>query len=287
MRTVKTRSLLTLSLFTLAAFGLTAPGIAQARLDLPQASPHATVSQRVGLTDFKVDYSRPAVRKRRIFGGLLPYGKLWRAGANACTKLELSGAATIGGKSVPAGSYCLLAIPRRDRWTVIISRTTKLWGTRGYKPENDAARFDVKAKRAPYRDRLTFLFSDVTESTARLDLWWDRIYVPIAIQVETAKQAAANIKKAVGDGWHPYVGAARYLLEHNERLDYALELTAKSLSLKKTWYATYIKAQLLRAKKRHGEAYAALQEAKALGDKDKRFFYKDQVEKALKTWKRK
>jgi hypothetical protein len=265
---------------------LTGLGGAQARLELPRKSPAAVVMQRVGLTDVTVKYHRPAVRKRRVFGKLVPYGKLWRTGANACTKLILSRPATIGGSLVAPGTYSVLTIPGRGAWTVIVNKNTKLWGTRGYKQAHDVARFKVKSKAAPFRERLTFVFSGVTERSARLDLWWARRYVSIPIRVETNKQALATIGKQTKRGWYTYAAAARYLLETKQQPARALKLINQALAADKTWYGSFIKARILHWQKRHGAAYAMLQQAKTLGDKDKRFFYKAQVEKALKAWKR-
>lgn len=273
---------LTCATLTLAA----APGEAQARLELPRKSPAATVMQRVGLTDITVNYHRPAVRKRRVFGKLVPYGKLWRTGANHATTLTLSRPATIGGKRVPAGVYSLFTIPRRGRWTVVLNKNTKLWGTGGYRRDQDVARFEVASKAAPYRERLTFVFSALTDKSARLDLRWARRYVPIPIEVETNKQALAAIDRKTKRGWYTYAAAARYLLETKQQPKRALKLVDQALAADTTWYASFIKAQILRWQRRHAEAYALLQQAKRLGDKDKRFFYKSRVEKALKTWKR-
>ncbi|MCA9670281.1 MAG: DUF2911 domain-containing protein [Myxococcales bacterium] len=280
------RNSLAKSLAVMLASLVLLPSVASAELKLPHKSPKAKVVQYIGMTKVKVRYFSPAVRKRRIWGALVPYGKVWRTGANGCTRLSLDKNATIGGKQVPAGKYCLLTIPKRNSWTIILSKNTKLRGTRNYKQSEDFVRFTAKPKRAPYRERLTFLFSDVTEDSARLDIWWHRLYVPIPIKVDTRKQALASIKSTETGGHRVYARAAQYLMDNNIQLDRALRLVDRSLKEKSDWYALFIKAQILHKKRQHKDAYAVLQQAKSLGEKAKFFFYKDQVEKALKKWKK-
>src|SRR3982751_4091340 len=113
---------------------------AQEKIEFPAASQHAVVKQRVGLTDVEVDYSRPNKNGREIFGGLVPYGKLWRTGANAVTKIKFSDAVTLGGKEIPPGEYSLFTIPTANEWTIILSKDAKMQSAADYKQENDAAR---------------------------------------------------------------------------------------------------------------------------------------------------
>ena len=128
------------------------------KIEFPAASQHSVVKQRVGLTDVEVDYSRPNKNGREIFGGLVPYGKLWRTGANAVTKIKFSDAVTLGGKEIPAGEYTLFTIPTPDEWTIIVSKDAKVQSTADYKQENDALRsrrsrnpFRSQSKRSPSR----------------------------------------------------------------------------------------------------------------------------------------
>src|SRR5260370_8243323 len=119
------------------------------KIEFPTASQHSVVKQRVGLTDVEVDYSRPNKNNREIFGGLVPYGKLWRTGANAVTKIKFSKAVTLGGKEIPAGEYALFTIPTADDWTIIISKDAKVQSAAHYKQENDAARIAAKPETIP------------------------------------------------------------------------------------------------------------------------------------------
>ncbi|MBV9127836.1 MAG: DUF2911 domain-containing protein, partial [Verrucomicrobia bacterium] len=117
-----------------------APAQSPPRVEFPAPSPHTTLKQRVGVTDIEVDYSRPSARGRKIFGDLVPYGQVWRTGANASTKITFGDEVKFGDKPVPAGKYALYTIPGADEWTVILSKDTSLWGAYKYKPENDLLR---------------------------------------------------------------------------------------------------------------------------------------------------
>ena len=117
---------------------------AEKEVEFPDASQHATVTQRIGLTDVSIDYSRPNVRDREIFGGLVPFDKVWRTGANAATRIKFSDAVKLGGKDVAAGEYAFFTIPGKDEWTVILSKNVKTWGAYDYKQDTDALRVMVK-----------------------------------------------------------------------------------------------------------------------------------------------
>ncbi len=152
-------------------------------------SPAAKVSQQIGSTMVEVEYSSPAVKKRKIWGDLVPEGKVWRTGANASTKLTFNKDLVIGGKSVPAGTYALLTIPTGKSWTVIVNKDTSIGGNMDkYKADQDVARLTVAPKAIPARERLTFIFSDVTDDAGTLDFEWEKVRVSIPIKA-TAKSS--------------------------------------------------------------------------------------------------
>ncbi len=125
------------------------------KVDFPQASPTATLKQHIGLTDIEITYSRPSVKGRTIYGGIVPYGEVWRTGANASTKISFSTDVKLNGNAVPAGKYSLFTIPGEEEWTIIISKDTNSFGAFGYKPENDLVRFKaapVKLAEKQHRD---------------------------------------------------------------------------------------------------------------------------------------
>ena len=143
------------------------------------------VKQRVGLTDVEVDYSRPNKNDREIFGGLVPYGKLWRTGANAVTKIKFSHAVTLGGKEIPAGEYALFTIPTADKWTIIVSKDAKVQSTAGYKQENDAARLAAKPEPNPVTiETFTISLADVKGASATLNFLWDKTRVPVKLTTD-------------------------------------------------------------------------------------------------------
>jgi hypothetical protein len=257
-------------------------------LELPAPSPKARVEQRVGLTDFAVDYSSPGVKKRPIWGTLVPYDKPWRTGANAATKLTASKEFTFGDKKVPAGSYGLYTIPAKGAWTVVLSSQTDAPGG-AFDATKDVARISVKPTPIKMRERLTFTFAATTDDSARLELEWEKVRISIPLAVDTKAHAQANIDKAVDDAWRPHFAAARYLLESGGDLDKAMAYADASIGVKATWWNTWVKAQVLAKKGNVPEAIANAEKAQALGQGDRVFegFFKADVAKAVGAWKAK
>jgi hypothetical protein len=257
------------------------------KLVLPQPSPSATIKQTVGLTDVTVDYSSPAVRGRKIWGELVPYDQLWRAGANACTKVTLSTAASIGGKPVAAGSYCLFLLPAKTGWTFILNKDTSLWGTDGYKPESDVLRVPATATAIAPRERLAFDVLDFTDDGGTLALEWDTLRVGVKFEVATRAAALAAIRALKSDDWRPYARAAGYLLDAKAEPALAMDLIDRSIQLKEEWYNVWIKAQLLAAAGKPRDAATAAQRVQALGKQSKNFYLADDVAKAQAEWSKK
>jgi hypothetical protein len=265
-------------------------GTAAADLELPRPSPFAKVSQDVGLTTITVDYSSPGVKGRKIWGGLVPFDKLWRTGANRATKITFSRDVTFGGKPAPAGTYALFTIPTKGDWTVILSKKPDQAGTGAeYKQEDDLLRVQVKAKAAPFRERMLFLFNDSTDDKTSLDLEWEKLRVAIPIVAATEAQALASISSTLDNSWRNYANAARYMLETKKDYDTGLKYIDQSLALKEDWFNLFIKAQLVAAKGNHKEAVALAEKAQALGQKAPpgAFFLQADVAKALADWKKK
>jgi len=270
-----------------AALALSA-GAARADLDLPRPSPFAKVWQVVGLTEITVDYSSPGVKGRKIWGGLVPYDQMWRAGANTATKLTFSKNVTFAGKPVAAGSYAFFVIPGKDSWTVILNKKTDQSGTgRDYKPAEDLLRVSVKPKAAPFRERLAYLVTDFTDDKASLDLEWEKLRLSIPITVDTGPQALANINAAVDGTWRTYANAARYMLENKKDYDAGMKYADQSLSLKQDWYNLWIKAELLAAKGNVKDALTTGEKAYEIGAKSENFFLEGEIKKTLGEWKKK
>lgn len=289
-RSLKKR-LLTCALVTVCGTAVLATGPALAQeLEVPQPSPVARVEQRVGISDFSVDYSSPAVRNRKIWGELVPLGKPWRTGANAVTKLTAENDFTFGGKKVPAGAYALYTIPGKDSWSVVLNSGADAWGAPGPDPKKDVAKVTVKPQSLPNaRERLTFIFSDTTDDSTNLDLEWEKVRVSVPLKVDTRSLVLANIDKNLQDSWRPHFTAARWLLDSGGDLKSALTHIDTSISIKPTWWNNWVRAQILAKQGKNRDAVDAASKAQQLGKGDRVYesFFKPQVEKAVAEWKQK
>ncbi|MFB6271659.1 MAG: DUF2911 domain-containing protein [Salinibacter sp.] len=180
MNPLRLRVLLVAALF--AAF-TAAPVLAQERgNEEPRVSPNAVVSQTIGTTEVRITYGRPQVKGRTIFGGLVPYGKVWRTGANEATTFSVSSDVTIEGKPLSKGTYSLYTIPGKDQWTIIFNNVANQWGTQ-YDSTKDALRVKVSPESAPPREMMTFLFEGVTNEKGTCVLHWAEVRVPFDIRV--------------------------------------------------------------------------------------------------------
>jgi hypothetical protein len=256
-------------------------------LEVPAPSPKARVEQRVGLTDMSVDYSSPAVKGRKVWGTLVPYDQIWRAGANAATKLTVSRDVTIGGSLVKAGSYAILMKPGKTEWQVFINSNVE-GGFQAYDAKNDAATLKVKpAALGQPRERLVYLFSDTTDGATALDLEWEKVRIRIPISVDTTAQVNANMERALGDVWRPHFQAARYLHDSGGDLEKATALIDRSIAIQPTWWNHWVRAQIMGKKGNKAEAAASATKAQSLGNGDRTYeqFFKADIAKALAGWK--
>lgn len=278
------KHILTIALLTAACLA------GSAQLLTPQPSPDASVMQVVGITNITVNYSSPAVKGRVIWGDLVPYDTIWRAGANASTKITVSTAVWIEGKELKAGTYALGVIPRRDEaWTIIIAKDGSYGEWDNYDPANDVIR--VNAKPVPTnesRERLAFVFSNTTETETWLELIWEKVKLPIHITVATGELTMAAIRKAVEPSPNDLGRAARYCLDHNVNLAEALTWAAQADSRHDGWYYSWLHAALLNANGKFDEALVKAEEAWALGEKvPDEFFFRDRVKKLIDELKAK
>ena len=283
-RSLRARALTVITFAALAA--AVSPALAQT-LEVPAPSAKAKVEQRVGITDFSVDYSSPAMRGRKIFGGLLPYDKLWRTGANASTKLTASRDFTFGETAVPKGTYSVFSIPGASSWTVILNKNADASADQ-YDAKNDAARVTVTPEPSGPRERMTFLFTDTTDATTRLDLEWENLRVSVPIKVETQAQVMAGIDETMAEAWRPSYQAGRYVVESGGNLDTALQYLDTSIGIKSTWWNNWWRAQALAKKGRTADAIAAGEKALQLGKGNETFeqFFKADVQKTVDGWKK-
>jgi hypothetical protein len=266
------------AVFTLLALAPTLPAFAQS-IDLPRPSPGAKITQTVGLTDISVEYSSPGVKGRVIWGKgkVVPYGEVWRAGANATTKVTFSKPVTIGTTSVPAGSYAYFVIPNEQGpWTVILNTDYAQGGAFAYTKDKDVVRVDVTPEAIPSRERLVYVVSNFTNDTASLDLEWEKVRLSLPIKLDTDNQVAANIKTAEDNQWSTYNNIANYERLIKQDNETALAFAGKSIKIKETWQNFWQKAQILAAMGKKKEAIAALQKAQSLGGTGAPRFFKDE-----------
>lgn len=256
----------------------------------PQPSPAASIMQTVGVTDFTVVYSRPAVKGRTIFGDstLVPYGQIWRTGANSATTLEASTDFMFGGKMVPAGKYSLFTIPSGGQWAVMLNKNASA-GTANYKESEEAVRImTAPASAANFMESFTIGFSDVSDSTAHLNIGWGSVNVPVKLMVMTTDITMAAMNKAVADkpeDSNTLQSAAGFMLSKGQNLSQALALADKSIGLKETFRNVWLKAQILAKMGKVAEAIPLAQKALAMGKTsgDSAFsFMGPQIESGLK-----
>jgi hypothetical protein len=231
---------------------------------IPEASSTQTIIQDFGLGKITVTYSRPNVKGRKIFGGINPYGEVWRTGANAATIITFSENVIIEGNKVPAGTYSLFSIPDEKLWTIILNKTPKQWGAYSYKQADDLVRFKVKPVEVKEkRETFTMQFANTTTKTTDLYIVWDHTAVPIHMQTDDDEQITANIEKLMkGDTKkRPYFNAIQYYYENDKDLNKAMTwvLEAEKLEPKGPWYKLW-KARILLKMGKKAEAIATAQE---------------------------
>lgn len=263
-----------------------------AQLVIPAASPQATLTQRVGLTDISVNYSRPSLKGRKMFGETIPYGKPWRAGANNSTIIEFKDAVTLQGTKVPAGSYAIYTIPAENEWTVIFNKNTKLGGnTKDYKNEDDVARFKVKPLTTPTKtETFTINFTDLTPATANLELLWENTSVKVKITTEVDSKVMAQIQQEVINGKEVkpdlYAAAAVYYLDSNKDPKIALTWIKKANEKDPKFWNMHTQAKIQAKNKDYKGAIATAEKSIALAKEAKNDDYVRLNEKAIAEWKK-
>jgi len=243
-------------------------GISRAQsvvLDLPMQSQRAEVSQRIGITDITVDYHRPLVNDRKVWGDLVPYGKVWRAGANINTTITFSDPVLIEGKPLDKGTYGLHMIPNADEWTIIFSKNSTSWGAFTYDQAEDALRVTVKPKAAETHNALTYDFDELKPDSAVVELEWEKVAVPFKVSVDVHDIVQASLKKQLRNlsqyTWMSWDDAANYLLTEKIALDDALTYANKSVENEDRYDNEMTKSKVLVALNRKDEAATAQKKA--------------------------
>ena len=228
------------------------------QLDLPRESQHASVTQRVGTTDITIDYSRPSVKARAIWGDVVPYDQIWRAGANENTTLTTSHDLTVEGTLLPAGTYGLHMIPTKSAWTVILSKDNTAWGSYFYKEENDAMRANVTPRPCSMTEQVTYDFTDVTKDAAILVMRWEKLEVPIKLGVDVHGIVLAEMPdqlRGLGAfGWETWYEAAHYAHEEKMAPEQAMKWVDMSIARGSNFENQTLKATLLEESGKTAEA---------------------------------
>ena len=218
------------------------------KVDFPAASPACTLKQHVGLTDIEIVYSRPGVKGRPIFGGLVPYGQVWRTGANNATKITFSTPVKLNGAEIPAGTYALFTIPGETEWTIIINKGAAQWGAFQYNETNDLVR--VKAtplKLAEPVETFTIEINDIRDESATLNLTWEKTRVPVKLEVELVSKLVPQIEAvmAAPEGNKPYYQAAMFYYDHGQDLEKARKWIDAAIAQREAHYIVHLKAKIL------------------------------------------
>jgi len=251
-------------------------------LDLPRQSQHAVVTQRIGITDITVNYHRPLANGRQIWGKVVPYGEVWRAGANENTTLTFTDPVTIEGQPLDKGTYGLHMIPGENQWTVIFSKMSTAWGSFSYKQDEDALRVTVKPQTAEFHDALTYDFDDVKPDSTVVTLRWDKVAVPFRVEVKVNDIVEASIHRQVRGlnqyYWETWDDIASYFLANKTNLDEALKDEDQSIQTEERFDNVMNKSRILEAMGRKDDATAFRNKALEKASAQQLYFYGRQLQ---------
>ena len=280
--------------FILSLLMMTLSGASLAQslvLDLPDQSQRAEVSQKIGITNITIKYHRPLVNDRKIWGGLVPYGQVWRAGANFNTMISFTDPVTIEGQPLAAGTYGLHMIPNADEWTIIFSKNSTSWGSFTYDQAEDALRVNVRPTTADMHNALTYDFDQLTTNSAVVELQWEKVAVPFKVAVDVHSTVQASLKKQLRNlsqyTWMSWDDAANYLLAEKVALDDALTYTNKSIQTEDRYDNEMTKANVLKALNRNDESETAKKKALELANPLQTHLYARQLQadRPLLVWR--
>jgi len=252
-------------------------------------SPASTLSQEIGISRIEISFSRPGVKGRKIWGGVVPYGEVWRTGANAATVITFSHAAKVAGKPVPAGSYGFFAIPGEKTWTLILSTRAKQSGASEYKQAEDLLRWEATPEPGPFLERLDYRVLPLDAGNATVELGWEKLCVSFPVAFDTRAIYWAHLedklKQAPDTDWVPWYQAAKYCQDQGIEPQKALAWIEKSLKAGESFWNHETAARVYRDARRMPEALAHLQKAIDLSRGKAPKEYTDNLEKESAAWK--
>ncbi len=245
--------------------------MADGQLTLPQPSPTQTVKQNFGLSFIELSYSRPGIKGRKVFGDLVPFGKLWRTGANGPTTLNFADDVTIGGTKVPSGKYGLLTIPDKDKWTLILTKQLDVTSPSAYKQDQDVVRVTADAvKTKEPMETFTMQFSNIKPSSCELHLTWENTDVVLPISADVESKVMSEIDEQMNKDNRPYYSAAIYYMENGKDLKQALAWFDKAAENQPdAYWVHHQRANCLAKLGKKTEAKAAAEKSKELAITDK------------------
>ena len=274
------KTLLTL----LVAFAATT---ALAQVRTPQASPKASLTQTVGLTDITISYHRPGVKGRTIWGNLVPYGQVWRTGANEATTISFSDDVLVDGQKLAKGEYSIQTIPGPDQWTFVFNKVADQWGAFDYDQTKDALRVTAKPERAEYREWMTFEIPEMTTDTAKVVLRWENLALPFVVDTQSTARTLSQLKNAMQPDWRTPYSAASFALDTkgavsdadmNNWIDQSLKINQNVSNL-------WLKARILQRAGNLAEATRYANMAIAAAGPDQTSFVTE-IRKGMDMWKK-
>jgi hypothetical protein len=257
------------------------------QIEVPPPSPPQNVKQEFGLSAIELSYSRPGVKSRKIFGDLVPFGKVWRTGANQATTLSFGDSVIIGDTQIPPGKYGLLTIPGPDEWTIIITKQLDVTNPSAYKADQDIVRVKARTQEFPYPvETFTILFSNITPTSCDLAIVWDKTLVALPIKTEIDSRIMAEINTAMTKDSFPYYTAALYYLDNKKDLYKALEWFNKAVDQNpKAYFMSYQKARCQAKMGKSQDAIATAEQSMQLAKEAKNDDYVALNEKLIASLK--
>jgi len=257
------------------------------QVNYPRASPRAVLTQTIGTTDMTITYSRPGAKGRTIWGGLVPYDKVWRTGANEATKISFSDDVTINGQALPKGTYSLHTIPGKDQWTIIFNKVADQWGSFKYDQAQDALRVTAKPHGDEFNEWMTFSIPKISADSATVEIKWANLAVPFTVGTNTTQKVLADARAAVAaakaDDWQTPLRAASFAVENGVDLDEASRWLDQSIKTNENIRNLFEKARAQAAMGDRTAAIATAQRAIAkAGPKDADEV--NEIEHSIASW---
>lgn len=253
------------------------------QLKTPHPSPTQTIKQDFGISTVELTYSRPAIKGRKVFGDLVPYGKLWRTGANAATRIKFADDVQVGGTTLKAGEYVIYTVPNQNEWEVVFNKGLNNWGIDGYKQEEDVARVKVKSiKLDESVESFTMQFMNVKPTSTDLYIAWDKTAVAVPITTDVETKVMAQINNLMNKDNRPYFNAAMYYMENGKDLNQAIIWFDKAIEQNpKAFWVYHQKANALAKVGKKDEAKTTAQRSIELAKEAKNDDYVRLNEKLL------